>query len=164
MPSIKLYPCDWSPCGELLWRFGKPLLERLSFTFTSNGKREFVPRDQVSPLILVLFCSLLPRINFFYTQFLILRNCFEPCLSAHFLFWKILNLNLTFAVYVKLKLSITMEMYMGYQANQIYLYYTSTSEIPGKLWGKNIISSHVKTKGYLHRGRNHCWSVWLHYK
>ena len=29
------------------------LLERLSITFTSNGKREFVPHDQVSPLLVV---------------------------------------------------------------------------------------------------------------
>jgi len=36
--------------------------ERLSITFTSNGKREFVPRDQVSPL-LVVYCSLFQRIN-----------------------------------------------------------------------------------------------------
>ena len=31
--------------------------ERLSITFTSNSKREFVPCDQVSPL-LVVYCSL----------------------------------------------------------------------------------------------------------
>ena len=31
----------------------KKLLERLRFTFTPNGKREFVPRDQVSPLFFV---------------------------------------------------------------------------------------------------------------
>ena len=36
----------------------KKTIERSSFTFTSNGKREFVPRDQVSPL-LVVYCSLL---------------------------------------------------------------------------------------------------------
>ena len=29
------------------------LIERLSITFTSNGKREFVPRDKVSPLLAV---------------------------------------------------------------------------------------------------------------
>ena len=29
----------------------KELLERLRFTFTTNGKRESVPRDQVFPLI-----------------------------------------------------------------------------------------------------------------
>ena len=33
------------------------LLERLSITFTSNGKREFVPREQVSPIPIV-YCSL----------------------------------------------------------------------------------------------------------
>ena len=27
------------------------LLERLRFTFTPNGRREFLPRDPVSPLI-----------------------------------------------------------------------------------------------------------------
>ena len=34
-----------------------PLIERLSIAFTANGKREFVPRDQVSPL-LVVYCLL----------------------------------------------------------------------------------------------------------
>ena len=28
-------------------------IQRLRFTFTPNGKREFVPRDQVFPLIVV---------------------------------------------------------------------------------------------------------------
>ena len=37
-------------------------LERLSITFTSNGKREFVPRDQVSSL-LVVYCSLFLHLN-----------------------------------------------------------------------------------------------------
>ena len=45
-----------------------------------------------------------------FTQFCIHKNRFEPFLSAHFLFWEILNLNLTFAFclpsYVKLKISI----------------------------------------------------------
>ena len=30
------------------------ILERLRFTFTPNGKRDFVPRDQVFPLIFPL--------------------------------------------------------------------------------------------------------------
>ena len=38
------------------------ILERLSITLTSNGKREFVPRDQVYPL-LVAYCSLFLHIN-----------------------------------------------------------------------------------------------------
>ena len=42
---------------KVLWRcrHGTVLnqLERLRFTFTPNGKREFVPRDQVFPLIVV---------------------------------------------------------------------------------------------------------------
>ena len=32
------------------------------------------------------------------------KNCFELFLSVNFLFWEILNLNLTFAVYVKRRL------------------------------------------------------------
>ena len=61
------------------------LIERLSITFTSNSKREFVPRDQVS-----LYLSL--TVHFFYTyigcfkQFFIHKNCFELFLSSHFLF------------------------------------------------------------------------------
>ena len=38
------------------------LLEGLRFTFTPNGKREFVPRDQVFPLI-VANCLLLQLTN-----------------------------------------------------------------------------------------------------
>ena len=34
----------------------------LNGSFTSNGKREFVPRDQVS-LLLVFYCSLFQPIN-----------------------------------------------------------------------------------------------------
>ena len=37
-------------------------IERLSFTFTPNGKREFVPRDQVFPLFFV-YCLLLLHKN-----------------------------------------------------------------------------------------------------
>ena len=34
-----------------------------------------------------------------FTQFFIQKNCIELFLSAHFLFWEILNLNLPFAVF-----------------------------------------------------------------
>ena len=50
-------------------------------------------------------------VHYFYTwvssltQFFIYKICFELFLSAHFLFWEIRNLNLTFAVNVKFKLS-----------------------------------------------------------
>ena len=36
-------------------------LKRFRFTFTPNGKREFAPRDQVSPLIVVYCLLLLPQ-------------------------------------------------------------------------------------------------------
>ena len=41
---------------------GNNQIERWSITFTSNGKRKFVPRDQDSPLI-VVYCSLVLLIN-----------------------------------------------------------------------------------------------------
>ena len=40
-------------CGE------KKIVKRLRFTFTPNGKREIVPRDQVFPLIVGYFLVLL---------------------------------------------------------------------------------------------------------
>ena len=39
----------------------KDILERLRFTFTPNGKREFVPRDQVFPLFSVYSLLLLRK-------------------------------------------------------------------------------------------------------
>ena len=54
-----------------------------------------------------LFITSTPKLVGF-TQFFIHKNCFELFLSAHFQLWEFINLNLTFAfaVYVKLKLSI----------------------------------------------------------
>ena len=53
--------------------FALAKLERLRITFTPNGKREFVPRDEVFPLI-VVYCILL--------QFLLkTTSCFTPGLS-----------------------------------------------------------------------------------
>ena len=37
------------------------LIERLRFMFTPNGRREFVPRDQVSPLLSVYSLLLLHK-------------------------------------------------------------------------------------------------------
>ena len=48
--------------GNLVSLFKKPLLERLSIALTSNGTREFVPRDQVSPFH-VVYCSLFLHLN-----------------------------------------------------------------------------------------------------
>ena len=44
------------------------------------------------------YCSLFLHINLCFTQFFVQLNYFELFLSAHFLLWEILNLNLTFAV------------------------------------------------------------------
>ena len=51
-------------------RCASGVFERLGITFTSNGKRSLVPRDQVSPSF-VVYCSSL-----------------ELFLSAHFIFEK----------------------------------------------------------------------------
>ena len=48
--------------GAYFWNFTvfyNKIIERLNITFTSNGKREFKPCDQVSQLInIVVYCSL----------------------------------------------------------------------------------------------------------
>ena len=67
-------------------------LEGLRFTFTPNGKREFVPRDQVFNLI-VIYCLELKN-KYFHSRF-IHKNCFGQFLSSYFLFREIPNLNPT---------------------------------------------------------------------
>ena len=63
----------------------KAKIERLRFTFTLNGKREFVPRDQVFPLI-VVNCLLLQLKNKQFHASFIHKNCSGEFLSAYFLF------------------------------------------------------------------------------
>ena len=50
-----LWPKENCTCGNKTLR----TLEGLSSTFTPNGKREFVQRDQVSSLIVVYFLLIL---------------------------------------------------------------------------------------------------------
>ena len=59
------------------------MIERLRYTFTPNGKREFVPRDQVSPLI-VLYCLLLLLKNKSFHVSFSHENCSGEFLSAYF--------------------------------------------------------------------------------
>ena len=54
-------------------------------TFTPNGKREFIPRDQVFPLIIVN-CLLLQLKNKQFQARFILKHCSGQFLSAYFLF------------------------------------------------------------------------------
>ena len=64
-PSSPRYP---NASRRTTWENGIAI-ERLCFTFTPNGKREFVPRDQDSHL-LVIYCSLSLHTNLlFYTIF-----------------------------------------------------------------------------------------------
>ena len=74
-----------------------PLLERLSFTFTSNGKREFVPRGPLYLSFTVISTHKLVFQAIFYPK-IFSKNCFEQLLPAQFLFSENLNLNLTFTV------------------------------------------------------------------
>ena len=71
--------------------------ERLRATFTPNSKREFVPRDQDFSFIVVYCLLLLLKNKQFHASFTH-KNCSEQFLSAYFLFWEILILNLKFAV------------------------------------------------------------------
>ena len=64
-PSLPRYP---NASRRTTWENGIAI-ERLCFTFTPNGKREFVPRDQDFHL-LVIYCSLSLNTNLlFYTIF-----------------------------------------------------------------------------------------------
>ena len=51
------------PCNGVFVVIFFKTIERLSITFTSDGKREFLPRDQVS-LLLVVCCLLFLQLNF----------------------------------------------------------------------------------------------------
>ena len=53
--------------------------------FTPNGKREFVPRDQVF-LLIVVNCLLLQLKNKWFHASFIHKNCSGLFLSAYFLF------------------------------------------------------------------------------
>ena len=66
-------------------RGNREIKERLRFTFTPNGKREFVPRDQVSPLTVGYFLLLPLKSKSFHASF-IRKNCSIQFLSACFLF------------------------------------------------------------------------------
>ena len=67
---------------------GIGVIERLAFS--ANGKPEFVPRDQVSPS-LVVFGSLQLQENRQIHANSIHKNCFKLFLAAHFSFWKFLS-------------------------------------------------------------------------
>ena len=88
--SLWLKSSGESPLGPRNCNFDEPdwpiqtchdnklLLERFRVTFTPNGKREFVPRDQVFPLIIVVYCS-------FHLSF-IHKNCSGQFLSGYVLY------------------------------------------------------------------------------
>ena len=61
------------------------ILERLIFTFTPNGRREFVPRDQVFALFSLSSSLLLHKNMSFYAIFHH-RNLSGLFLSVYFLF------------------------------------------------------------------------------
>ena len=54
------------------------VIERINITLTPNGEREFVPREQVTPL-LVVYCALFLHINISFVLLLslsIVLSCF----------------------------------------------------------------------------------------
>ena len=70
-----------------------------SQTFTANDKRQFVPRDKVSPGSNVVVYSPLWVGNNESAECHV--KLFRTVLSAYFLIWEIVNLNFTFVVYCK---------------------------------------------------------------
>ena len=98
--------------------------------------------------------------------FFIHKNCFQPFLSAHFLFWEIHNSNLTFAVcrlpfavYVKLKLPISWLMTIW---NLINLKVFRTLQLYGVQFSNcspaEYNGSVIKTKSNLERGVGNLWT------
>ena len=93
-----------------MWLTRKPCHNReIKIHVYANGKCEFLPRDQVSPLFFVYYILLLLHKNkLFYASFM-QKNHSGQYLSAYFLFWEFLNLNwfihVYFAVNVNLNLS-----------------------------------------------------------
>ena len=70
-----------------------------SQTFTANDKRQFVPRDKVSPGSNVVVYSPLCVGNNESVECHV--KLFRTVLSAYILIWEIVNLNFTFVVYRK---------------------------------------------------------------
>ena len=64
---------------------GLLIIERLRFSSTPNGRREFVPRDQVFPLFFVHSLLLLHKSKKFYASFNHMNRS-GPFLPAYFLF------------------------------------------------------------------------------
>ena len=87
----------WQRSRRAVLKRKRKKIERLRDTFTPNSKREFVPRDQDFSFIVVYCLLLLLKNKQFHASF-IHKNCSEQFLSAYFLFWEILILNLKFAV------------------------------------------------------------------
>ena len=73
--QLFVYATEWKPYS----------LGRLRFTFTPNGKREFVPHDQVFFLIVVYCLLLLLKNKYFHASF-IHKNCSGQFLFSYFLF------------------------------------------------------------------------------
>lgn len=74
-------------------------IERFTITFTANDKREIVQSDQVFCLLVVCKSLFLHGNKLFLVMVIYMYQIyFVQFLSAHFLIWEILNLDLTFAI------------------------------------------------------------------
>ena len=76
--------CDNKPLRNVS-KFKGKIEERLRFTFTPNGKCEFVPRDEVFSLFFV-YCLLFPHKNKYFNASFVHKNRSGLFLSAYFLF------------------------------------------------------------------------------
>ena len=82
-PTWKTKKFNWAiVCPFTIVDGSMLIIERLRYTITPNGKGDFVPRDQVSPLI-VIYCLLyLLKNKSFHVSF-IHKNCSREFLSAY---------------------------------------------------------------------------------
>ena len=113
-------------------------MERLSITFRSDGKREFVPRDQVSPL-LVVYCSLFQPgvqhklvVSRNFLSIRIVLSCFYLLI---FYFEKFLTwiYCLPFAVYAMLKLCLNSLMSLVVPFSRAWNW-VSRGNLPAEYW------------------------------
>ena len=135
-------------------QFEKMSIESLRLTFTPNVNLYHV--TEFPPLLSFTVYYFHSKIS--YASF-IHKNCSGQLLSAYFLFWQILNLNLTFAVNVNLFFLEFLMLGMMY------------TQLAGDVtWQKSLLFSHLKlsylgehSKVTQARSLHACWTRMLYH-
>ena len=103
--EIKYSVCVSEKFSTWVWRL--PFAVKVNLNLSNREVKHHVKRQRQICTTWPSFLFTCRLFDYFYTKissfmpFFIHKNCFELFLSAHFIFWEVLNLSLTFAVYVK---------------------------------------------------------------